>query len=343
MEIFARSLWPLVSLILLISAAPSVKGNSVYTKEMSLNFDKDTKIEFILKPWNSISLTQLKKRERQGLELFEIKKTQKEFSIYVGDWGESDGRFPPFKKKSAEPEYVRIVSLGDKVTNEASATRYLESAAEDFYCTGFCALKRFVGIRSPKPRDLSVEIKPIGYGLMSATAFYGFTGGKSFHQVLIYGKGSFLLKDPEWIEIESFRIKYMEFLQIANDLVQSGDAFIGTHTSARFHEHAAELLKSCKLSDKFNLEETLQFAPQIESIATQNYQSFDFSDLPLTIARGESCFIDLYFWRRRPTTIHNHHFSGAFMDLLGKNVDLEFSFTHQNTLDRFMSLENSNS
>ena len=41
---------------------------------------------------------------------------------------------------------------------------------------------------------------------------------------------------------------------------------------------------------------------------------------------GEHCFLDIYFWRRRPTVIHDHHFTGAFQCLEGNNVDLEFEF-----------------
>lgn len=130
----------------------------------------------------------------------------------------------------------------------------------------------------------------------------------------------------------------MNILKISNQLVQLGDDFIRQHGSSRFHEHASELLRSSKILESFSLEEILKHALHIDRETAQNFKSFEFSDLPLTLSRGELCFIDLYFWRRRPTTIHNHHFSGAFMGLVGKNVDLEFSFTSSRQLGGFHEL-----
>jgi hypothetical protein len=70
----------------------------------------------------------------------------------------------------------------------------------------------------------------------------------------------------------------------------------------------------------------------------QSYSQLDFSDLPITLAHSEHCLIDVYFWRRRATTIHNHHFSGAFVCLEGKNIDLEFQFSGQKMLGQFHEL-----
>jgi len=72
----------------------------------------------------------------------------------------------------------------------------------------------------------------------------------------------------------------------------------------------------------------------------QNFKNFEFSDLPLTVGRGENCFIDLYFWRRRPTVIHNHHFRGAFQCLEGFNVDSEYKFKTLKKFTKFHSTGN---
>jgi len=122
---------------------------------------------------------------------------------------------------------------------------------------------------------------------------------------------------------------------ISQNLVQRGDEYIRNNGLDHFHHHAATLLKECRIAESFDLEETLKLGMRAEELATQNYKSFEFSDLPITISRGEFCFVDLYFWRRRPTTIHNHHFSGAFIGLLGKNVDLEFSFESKRAIGKF--------
>jgi hypothetical protein len=129
----------------------------------------------------------------------------------------------------------------------------------------------------------------------------------------------------------------ISFQKISNQLVLEGDAYIRQHGLDHFHEYAAKLLMNSEILEYFNFEEVLKLALTDRS-TPQNFKSFEFSDLPLTISRGESCFIDLYFWRRRPTTIHNHHFSGAFMGLMGKNVDLEFSFSPSKKVGEFHEL-----
>lgn len=130
----------------------------------------------------------------------------------------------------------------------------------------------------------------------------------------------------------------MKTLSIAQDLVQRGDDYLRRDGPEKFHEYATKLLRESSFLESFNLEEILKLACSIDEHAVQIYKSFEFSDLPLTLSRGEFCFMDLYFWRRRPTTIHNHHFSGAFMGLLGKNVDLEFSFSPLKKIGNFHEL-----
>lgn len=122
---------------------------------------------------------------------------------------------------------------------------------------------------------------------------------------------------------------------LAQELILKGDDYIRSKGVSGFHLFAENLLRESGISKSFDLEDTLRNAVKIDEQAPQNFKSFEFSDLPLTLGRGEHCFIDLYFWRRRPTTIHNHHFAGAFMGLMGKNVDLEFSFTPEQSLGDF--------
>ena len=127
----------------------------------------------------------------------------------------------------------------------------------------------------------------------------------------------------------------MKLSEIARKVNQEGDNFIKNHGTKMFHEFAAETLSQYSFKDLYNFEEVSQFLFSSDSPQIQNFKALEFSDLPVTLSRGESCFIDLYFWRRRPTTIHNHHFSGAFVGLLGKNVDLEFTFASERKVGEF--------
>lgn len=128
------------------------------------------------------------------------------------------------------------------------------------------------------------------------------------------------------------------FIQTANKIVKDGDRFLKKNGSAKFHEMARELLVDGALHHLFNYEELVQYVFNKKFKTEQNFKSLEFSDLPITIARGSDCFIDIYFWRRRPTVIHNHHFQGAFQCLLGRNLDSEFKFKVNKKLTKFHDL-----
>ena len=130
-----------------------------------------------------------------------------------------------------------------------------------------------------------------------------------------------------------------EFKKVAKTLVKKGDAFIAEHGVKKFHQKASELLSHSDLHKLYDYQSIVELTFEAESRKiVPNFSSLEFSDLPLTIARGKHCFIDLYFWRRRPTVIHNHHFTGAFQCLFGSNVDLEFSYLQKTKFGKFHSM-----
>lgn len=128
------------------------------------------------------------------------------------------------------------------------------------------------------------------------------------------------------------------FVKRAQKLVSSGDKFINSKGLTNFHQEAARLLKEASIHELFDYKEIVQTSFEKKFQAEQNFKGSEFSDLPLTLARGKYCFIDLYFWRRRPTTIHNHHFTGAFQCLYGHNMDSEFTFTPVKKLTKFHTM-----
>ena len=127
-------------------------------------------------------------------------------------------------------------------------------------------------------------------------------------------------------------------ISIAQGLIAQGDQFIQKHGHEKFHKKASELLSKGQCHLYINPEELMITSLKSTFKVDQNFSSFEFSDFPLTIARGESCFVDVYFWRRRSTVIHNHHFSGAFQCLAGLNADMEFSFNEKQKLGKFHAL-----
>jgi hypothetical protein len=123
---------------------------------------------------------------------------------------------------------------------------------------------------------------------------------------------------------------------LAKRINRLGDQFIEKFGIREFHHKAAELLATADFAGKYDLQSIAEIC--FNSGPTQNFKHLEFSDLPVTLSYGTHCFIDLYFWRRRPTVIHNHHFAGAFTCLTGNNVDLEFKFTKTRKLGKYHDL-----
>lgn len=128
----------------------------------------------------------------------------------------------------------------------------------------------------------------------------------------------------------------MSFLEIARKINRQGDAFLSKYGIKDFHQRAAELLQHSHLHQHFD---QLEVSKSVFSGNNhQHFRNLEFSDLPITVSQSKHCFIDIYFWRRRPTVIHNHHFAGAFMCLEGKNVDWEFVFNKERAIGKFHQL-----
>ncbi|MFP5384521.1 MAG: hypothetical protein ACLGHN_00480 [Bacteriovoracia bacterium] len=127
----------------------------------------------------------------------------------------------------------------------------------------------------------------------------------------------------------------MSLIKFAEKLNQQGDDFIRKFGIKDFHHHVCEMLLKSSIHDAFDYQEIINSFFGKAGSAKQNFGNLEFSDLPVTLSRGKNCFIDLYFWRRRPTTIHNHHFSGSFMCLLGNNVDHEFTFRKEQKIGKY--------
>lgn len=129
-----------------------------------------------------------------------------------------------------------------------------------------------------------------------------------------------------------------KLIKLAHELTTSGDEFIAANGPLKFHEKAHSLLTAAKLHEAYNFEDLVNATFSKDFNQDQKYGSFQFSDLPVTIAMGKHCFLDLYFWRRRSTTIHDHHFTGAFQCLEGINEDLEFEFVKKTDLGLYHDL-----
>jgi len=129
-----------------------------------------------------------------------------------------------------------------------------------------------------------------------------------------------------------------EFKLLAKKINLLGDIHIKKYGEKSFSSFASEMLSKTKFDRVFDAKEFI--TSSFLSLPSQHFKYLEFSDLPVTVSVGKSCFIDLYFWRRRSTVIHNHHFRGAFTCLLGKNLDFDYEFERTRKLSKFFDLGN---
>mgnify|MGYP000191554452 CR=1 FL=1 len=68
----------------------------------------------------------------------------------------------------------------------------------------------------------------------------------------------------------------------------------------------------------------------------QFFKPGEFADYNFTLFNSENFNIDLYIWTKKHTSIHNHHFTGAFKILLGSIYTEEFDFQCERHLNDFL-------
>jgi hypothetical protein len=128
------------------------------------------------------------------------------------------------------------------------------------------------------------------------------------------------------------------FFEKVAEVVSLADEYLKLHGHLGFPQKAECLLKSSGLHLHFDLKPILKFVLDKNFSTSQKYPHFEFSDFPLTLASGEHCFLDMYCWRRRPTSIHHHHFVGAFQCMRGQNLDWSYEFRETKRLGDYHSL-----
>ncbi len=132
----------------------------------------------------------------------------------------------------------------------------------------------------------------------------------------------------------------MIFFEKIAEILLLADAHLKLQGKSDFPHKAFDLLTKANLHQSFDLNKVLKYALNKDFSISQKYPHFEFSDFPLTLASGEHCFIDMYCWRRRPTSIHHHHFVGAFQCMRGQNLDWSYEFIESKKLGDYHSIGN---
>lgn len=66
--------------------------------------------------------------------------------------------------------------------------------------------------------------------------------------------------------------------------------------------------------------------PDFWNAKYQHFKNNEFSQFPLTLHSWDDFFLDLYFWAECRTSIHDHHFHGAFKVIEGDYCETSFTF-----------------
>lgn len=109
------------------------------------------------------------------------------------------------------------------------------------------------------------------------------------------------------------------------------------HNPAALPQLAAEALRELPAFTPPAMSELIKLLPALK-LPQQSYPEAQFSDLPLTIARAGKLHLDLYYWYHSDTSIHNHHFSGAFKVVHGSSFQFKYDFKLQQRIGTDLEL-----
>ncbi len=105
-----------------------------------------------------------------------------------------------------------------------------------------------------------------------------------------------------------------------------------------FSHKAYELLSKLDISipQNMSLQALVDYLKDQTKDIPQYFKSGEFADYNFTLFNSENFNIDLYIWTKKHTSIHNHHFTGAFKILYGSIYTEEFEFKCERHLNDFL-------
>jgi len=101
----------------------------------------------------------------------------------------------------------------------------------------------------------------------------------------------------------------------------------------KFPEIAEKILKQIPSFELPSLEAITKELINLK-LPDQNFPNKDFSDLPITLIRKEKFCLDLYWWSHTDTSIHNHHFTGAFKVIHGSSFQIIYKFNKSKKINK---------
>ena len=91
-----------------------------------------------------------------------------------------------------------------------------------------------------------------------------------------------------------------------------------------FPSLATELLRTFDWN--FNHLEFQDYLNSLGPLPRQSFARDEFGELPFTLFQHEKFHLDIYVWNNNETSIHDHHFCGAFKLLAGQSLQVTYHF-----------------
>ncbi len=114
------------------------------------------------------------------------------------------------------------------------------------------------------------------------------------------------------------------------------------YDEAIFPEIAAQVLKFADLPAKTSAWKVIEWAMRETNLPVQRDLPGRFGDPPITIFNAPRFHIDVYFWLKGTTAIHQHSFCGAFQVLHGSSIHSWYEFERNEIINTFTELGNIN-
>src|SRR5437763_15773722 len=99
-----------------------------------------------------------------------------------------------------------------------------------------------------------------------------------------------------------------------------------SYKPARFAAIASQCLRHYAFHERFDEDEVIAWVNRARSLPPQLDLAATFGQPPLTLWNNTRLVVDLYFWVNTETSIHDHSFVGAFMNLRGDSLHCVYDF-----------------
>jgi hypothetical protein len=129
---------------------------------------------------------------------------------------------------------------------------------------------------------------------------------------------------------------YVRFIKRAEKLFKAAERQLANYEAPNdFSVIATKILADSDIHEYYD-DSVIEEILSLKKLPTQNYHMRNFSDAPVTLFHNPKFYLDIYFWRRSDTDVHNHHFTGAFKMLQGKQHQFRYAFNKAKKLYPFL-------